>query len=63
MMAVEDLPHTEAVLLSCAVAEEQEGMPARSDDEITETVRDVIREAASRRSMARFEDQGDEWGW
>ena len=53
---VSEIPQSEAVLLSCAVCENQEHMPARSDDEICAVVRDVVTEAASRRSLDRFED-------
>ncbi|WP_425040855.1 hypothetical protein [Primorskyibacter sp. S187A] len=49
------LPHSEAVLISCGVCEDQAHMPARSDDDICAVVREVVTEAASKRSMDRFE--------
>ncbi|WP_299374909.1 hypothetical protein [uncultured Tateyamaria sp.] len=52
---VSELPHSEAVLISCGVCEDQDHMPARSDDDICAVVRQVVTEAASKRSMDRFE--------
>ncbi|MGZ2258873.1 hypothetical protein [Roseobacter sp. A03A-229] len=52
---VDELPHPEAVLISCGVCEDQGHMPARSDDDICTVVREVVTEAASKRSMDRFE--------
>ncbi|WP_206478004.1 hypothetical protein [Halomonas sp. KRD171] len=54
-VTVRELPNEEAVLISCAVCEDQQNMPARSDDEICNSVRDVVTEAAGSRSLARFE--------
>ncbi|MGM1052485.1 MAG: hypothetical protein ACQEXO_08835 [Pseudomonadota bacterium] len=52
---VADLSQEEAVLMSCAVCEDQTNMPARSDDEICAVVRDIVTEAAGCRSLERFE--------
>lgn len=53
--SVHELNDEEAVLISCAVCEDQQGMPGRSDDDICRAVRDVVTEAASRRSLVQFE--------
>lgn len=52
---VQELDYEEAVLISCAVCEDQQGMPGRSDDDICHAVRDVVTEAASHRALERFE--------
>ena len=52
---VTEIPQSAAVLLSRAVCEDPGHMHARSDDDIRESVRDVVTEAASKRSSDRFE--------
>ena len=52
---VEDISNEEAVLISCAVCEYQEHMPARDDKEICDVVRTVLNEAAGWRSLEKFE--------
>lgn len=53
--AVEELAHEEAVLLSCAAAEDHQNMPARDNHEIARVLTEMIVGAAGRRSMTRFE--------
>ncbi|MGP9590705.1 MULTISPECIES: hypothetical protein [unclassified Halomonas] len=53
--SVSELGHEEAVLISCAVCVDHQSMPGRSNDDISHAVRDVVTEAASRRSLSRFE--------
>lgn len=52
---VEELPKTEAILLSKAASEDEEHGGGYNPSMISGVVREVIREAASRRSMSRFE--------
>lgn len=52
---VDELSHSEGILISCGVCEDQDHMPARSDADICTVVREVVTEAASKRSMDRFE--------
>ena len=52
---VQEIEPAEAVLLTCAAAEDQDGMPHQSDDIICSTVREMVMEAASIRDMSRFE--------
>ena len=59
---VAELPSTEAILLSCAICEDQEGMPSRCDHSLCAFLREVITDSAGRRSMAEFEDNfGDDY--
>lgn len=52
---VEELPKTEAILLTKAAAEDEEDAGGYDPSMISGVVREVICEAASRRSMSRFE--------
>lgn len=49
------LKKEEAVIISCAVCEDQSNMPARDDDAICVVIREIVTESAGRRSLERFE--------
>ena len=49
------VPDTEAVLLSCAICEDQEDMPSRSDMDMCDFLREIVTDFAGHRSMAEFE--------
>ncbi len=55
LAVVQEVEPDEAVLLTCAAAEEQDGMPYRSDDVMAAVLRDMVTEAAGMRSVSRFE--------
>lgn len=52
---VEEVPYEEAVLLTCAAAEDHSHLPSRATDDIIAAVRNCVSEAAGQRNMSRFE--------
>jgi hypothetical protein len=52
---LQEVEPDEAVLLTCAAAEEQDCMPYRSDEVMAAVLHDMVTEAAGMRSVSRFE--------
>lgn len=52
---VEKIPETEAVLMSCAASQDQDGMPDRSDHELCRALGEYVSEIAASRSLEAFE--------
>ena len=50
-----EIEEEEAVLITIAVCDVQDNMPARDDAELIDAIRECVTEAAAERSLARFE--------